>query len=243
MIQNQFKVVVPVYNAQKYIEGCLMSILQQSYKNYEMIVIDDASTDLTGKIIDKIQQDYGFRVIHRDQNVGALFNIISGINHLCKDDQDIILTIDGDDSLYHPKVFEYLNEVYQNQNIWLTYGQYLDLASKSIGCNAPIQDTRTYRKSGQWLTSHLRTFKWHLWKRIQESDLRDSTGRYYEMAWDLSFMMPCIEMAGLKRIKFISEILYLYNNLNPINDHAKDVLKQLRLASEIRNKPEYSEIL
>ena len=47
----KFSIIVPAYNVAQYIEECIESILNQSYSNFELIIIDDASTDGTSKII------------------------------------------------------------------------------------------------------------------------------------------------------------------------------------------------
>ena len=46
-------VIIPIYNAEKYIEQCLKSLLNQTLKNFEVIVIDDCSTDNSAKIVEK----------------------------------------------------------------------------------------------------------------------------------------------------------------------------------------------
>ena len=242
MKENKFKIIVPLYNAENYIEHCISTILQQTYKNYEMIVINDASTDNSKEKIENIRRKIKFKVIHREENVGALRNIVEGIEEICNDPEDIIIIIDGDDSLYSVDVFEKINNIYQNENIWLTYGNYIDRLSNRIGCNKEIIDTRTYRRKGLWCTSHLRTFKWHLWKGINIDDLKDINGNYYMSAYDNAILFPMIEMASKKRIKFVNDVLYLYNNENPINDHKKDLKLQLDIAMEIRRKPLYEEI-
>lgn len=62
--------IVPVYNVEKYITKCINSILAQSFKDYEIIMIDDGSTDNSGNICDEYAQAYEFiRVIHQS-NMG-----------------------------------------------------------------------------------------------------------------------------------------------------------------------------
>ena len=60
---------------------------------------------------------------------------------------------------------------------------------------------------------------------------------------DLAFMYPMIEMAGIKHIKFIDKVLYVYNDLNPHNDMKKFPEVSLRTAAYLQNKPLYDEII
>ena len=60
-------VIVPVYNVEKYLERCINSIIQQSYNNLEIILIDDGSTDASGKICDEYKEkDDRIIVIHKE---------------------------------------------------------------------------------------------------------------------------------------------------------------------------------
>ena len=72
MLQNsKVSIIVPVYNVEKYINKCVMSLINQTYKNFEILLIDDGSTDLSGKICDNYSKDYYFiRTFHK-QNGGA----------------------------------------------------------------------------------------------------------------------------------------------------------------------------
>ena len=99
----------------------------------------------------------------------------------------------------------------------------------------------TYRKSGLWVTSHLRTFRKSLWDMIDDVDLRDADGEYYKMAWDLAFMYPMIEMAS-ERVKFIEKVLYLYNDLNPLCDGTLNPSEQVRIGERIQTKREYARV-
>ena len=69
-------IIVPIYNAQIYLEKCISSILSQSYKDFELILVDDGSKDESGKICDKWQKkDERIVVIHQEnQGVSSARN-------------------------------------------------------------------------------------------------------------------------------------------------------------------------
>ena len=59
-------VIVPVYNTEKYLDRCIQSILAQTYSNFELLLVDDGSTDSSGAICDKYaEQDSRVRVFHK----------------------------------------------------------------------------------------------------------------------------------------------------------------------------------
>ncbi len=67
MGQVQISVIVPVYNTEKYVEACINSLLTQTYKNLEIIAIDDGSTDQSGSILDRLNKmDERLMVIHQE---------------------------------------------------------------------------------------------------------------------------------------------------------------------------------
>ncbi len=69
----KFSIIIPVYNVKIYIERCITSVLNQTYKNYEIILVDDGSNDGSDKICDEyVKQDNRIRVIHqKNQGVSA----------------------------------------------------------------------------------------------------------------------------------------------------------------------------
>lgn len=67
MLNNLISVIVPVYNVEKYLRKCLDSIINQTFSNFEVILVDDGSTDMSGSICDEyVKKDVRFRVIHRE---------------------------------------------------------------------------------------------------------------------------------------------------------------------------------
>lgn len=63
----ELSIIVPVYNVKAYLRRCVESVIKQSYSDYEMILIDDGSTDGSGPLCDDLaQQDKRIKVIHKD---------------------------------------------------------------------------------------------------------------------------------------------------------------------------------
>jgi hypothetical protein len=90
--------------------------------------------------------------------------------------------------------------------------------------------------------SHMRTWKSWLWKKIKEEDLKDNSGNYWSVAGDLSFMFPMLEMSGENHFKYIPDVLYIYNESNPLNDHKVNMSKVSSTVNIIRNKIPYNGI-
>ncbi len=91
-----FSVIIPFYNVEKYADECVQSVLNQTYKNFELIAVDDGSTDSTGEILDKYaSQDSRIRVIHKKN--GGLTSARKAGARECKGDYAVI--VDGDDSI------------------------------------------------------------------------------------------------------------------------------------------------
>lgn len=86
-------VIIPVYNVEKYVRKCLESVVDQSYRNLEIIIVDDGSTDGSGRICDEYKADKRVRVIHQS-NKGLSGARNSGIDSCTG---SYILFIDGDD--------------------------------------------------------------------------------------------------------------------------------------------------
>lgn len=87
-------VIVPVFNAEKYIKICLDSILGGTYGNFEVVIVDDGSTDGSGIICDRfMEQDSRVRVLHK-KNEGLISARITGIEAA---KGDYIAFVDADD--------------------------------------------------------------------------------------------------------------------------------------------------
>ena len=87
-------IIVPVYNVEAYLKQCLDSIRAQTYENFEVILVDDGSTDLCGKICDDYsKQDGRFKEIHK-KNGGLMDAWKNGLEYA---NSDLIMFVDSDD--------------------------------------------------------------------------------------------------------------------------------------------------
>lgn len=113
-------VLIPAYNAEKYIEHCLKSVCGQNYDNLEIIVINDGSTDRTGEIADKIaEKDDRIEVIHQE-NAG----VATTRNRLIERSRgEYILQVDADDYISGNTV-EILYNVLIKESANLAVGSY-----------------------------------------------------------------------------------------------------------------------
>ncbi|ABM71600.1 possible Glycosyl transferase [Prochlorococcus marinus str. MIT 9515] len=236
-----FNIIVPIFNAEKYIEKCLNSIINQSYKRFQVQVVDDCSGDSSYEIASSIcKNNKNLKIVRNPRRIGALNNISNLLNNNIKEPSKTVdLIIDGDDYLYSGDVFNILKEKYMETNCLITYGSHI--SSKGVqGKKYPrlIREFNLFRKYF-WYASHLKTFRHDLWLALNPKDLINKKGEYFSVASDLAIMFPMLEMAG-NRQEFISEILYVYNDNNPISDHKIRRKDQILSAKEIRRKRIYN---
>ncbi len=94
-MEKLISVVVPVYNVERYLERCINSIAGQTYKNLEIILVDDKSTDSSGRICDEMcKKDTRITVIHKECNEGLGYARNTGIRAVTG---DYVLFVDSDD--------------------------------------------------------------------------------------------------------------------------------------------------
>ena len=242
-MRNHYKIISSFYNVESWIKRTILSIKHQNYKNFQCILIDDMSTDNTPEIIKKeIKDDNRFTLIENQEKKYALGNITSALDKIEADKNDIVVFLDGDDWFAHGRVLSSLNDIYNNNDCWMTYGSYIEYPAMIKGkfCRqVPIQviENKLYRKA-PWTTSHLHSFKYGLWQNLDKKYLYEGDDIKYHFwgAHDLVLTFPMLEMCGHKS-HFVEEILYVYNRQNPLNVDKVDHQKQLMMEQKIRNLP------
>jgi len=242
--ERHIVVIIPSYNNAEWYKRNLASIFDQRYENYNVIYIDDVSTDGTYDqvcaYVKERGQEHRVAVFRNEKNMGALYGVYHAV-HAC-DDKTIMTVVDGDDWLKHDGVFAALNEAYDDKNILMTYGQYEEYPVWKLGqCREFPQEViekAAYRRF-YWYSSQLRTFYAGLFKRVKMEDLQLG-GEFFRAGGDLSYMFPMLEMAG-GRIRFMSEVSYVYNQ-TPFNDFKINRPIQYKNELAIRARQPYTRL-
>jgi len=240
-VEQKIVIISPTYNSERYINNCIESVVSQDYDNYEMIVIDDASTDNTYNIAKRWESDK-IKVIRNEENKGAVRNQIESIRKYCKED-DIVMFLDGDDSFINDnEILHFYNNLYDGTTEF-TYGSCYSMVDRIplIAQNYPeeIKQKKEYRKyKFNWNMpyTHLRTFKAGLLNDIDDSNFQDENKNWYKAGGDGSIFYSLIEQADPDKVKVVSDILYNYNDINPLNDYKINGDEQTKNANRIINQ-------
>ena len=255
--KTQFVVVIPSYNNELLYEGNLESVLaQESSLPFEVLYINDSSTDRTGELVEAYVKNHQaesiVKIIHNACNQGALFNIYHAIHDYIDDDEKVVVLLDGDDQFYTTKALLRLEYVYKNSDIWLTYGSAIRSNNGKRGLARSIPEeallSRTIRNIKPFPLHALRTFKAGLFKKIKLEDLLDKNGAFYEVSSDPAYMYPMAEMCaptepgGVSHLVYIEDFLYYWNTENPISDGKVRLGYQKARTRAIRAKQPYDPI-
>lgn len=239
---QQFYVVSAGWRAGQAAVRCLETVWHQRYPRDRVhhLYIDDASPDGTPDLI-RHWLDHETRpnveFIQNRDRLGMLANNLRGFRSAPQD--AIVLELDGDDWLPDPGVFLFLNKVYADPSVWMTYNT---LARHPDGkLLRPLGPPRCVVRDNafrdwEWMTSHLHSFRAPLVHHVPVTCLIDpTTDRYFEMAQDVAFGLAMLELAG-HHARHLYRIMYTYN-LRELSDESLDRRRQIVVESRVRSVP------
>jgi glycosyltransferase involved in cell wall biosynthesis len=232
------------YNAEQYVERCIASIMGQSFTDFKCYITHDLSTDNSVKLVkEMIEGDDRFILIDDNEKklyqAGNFDKVIRNNPNIA--DDEVLVEVDGDDYLPDGNVLKRINELYKDQNIWIANGSF-KYHNGPVGFSSKQTNFHSLRTSN-FTASHIRTWRAFLWRNIKEEDLKDENGNYWQWSGDLCFMFPMLEMAGEEHYSFMTDINYVYNAENPINEHKVDMSMVTNHATRIRNKQPYQKLI
>lgn len=212
MSENKPKIsiIIPAYNAEKTLRRCIDSVLTQSYKNFEVIIVNDGSKDSTGNICDEYRNiDNRISVIHQEnKGVSTARNV--GINNSTG---TWITFLDADDFIEKETFSDITaainqfpqNDIYQQQDLNLSQYEFFKTANKPSFINYDINDVEFIKRfKGQVFNYIFRL------KLIKENRIKFPIDIKY--AEDVYFIFEYLKFC--KTITVISNQNYIYNDLN-----------------------------
>lgn len=208
-------VIVPVYNAEKYLNRCIDSILNQTFKDFELILVDDGSKDSSGNICEKYaEQDQRIKVIHQENKGQAAARNRGVINA----SGEWIAFVDADD-LIQQQMLEYLYRAAQCMEVKLAICKTIE----GKICPIDFKINQKYRctvvradenKLLQWCTQDCidladRHVYWVVWGKLIHKSLLEqflfTEGKIYE---DNAVVFKWLYIAG--KIAVCDNVMYFY---------------------------------
>lgn len=199
-------VIVPVYNVERYLEKCVNSILIQTYKNIQIILVNDGSTDNSGKLCDKFEyEDARIQVIHKSN--GGLSDARNAGLKIAKG--SYIGFVDSDDYIA-PDMFETLYRLNRKYNSEISIVSFYEIYNEKV---IGVRDSGNLEELSKiealkelLIDTKIQSYAWNkLYKRELFNDLEFPTGKNFE---DIATTLLLFEKAN--KITLLETPKYYY---------------------------------
>lgn len=243
----KFSIVVPCYNLEGLIRKCLISIINQSYSNYELIIVNDKSTDSSLRVIRDVSKNHTITILDLDENVGLGKARNIGLEHASG---DYVIFIDGDDEIESELLHILNDKIERNPSDIIVYNHYREWVSgrKKSNIKTPLLESLSKLDNGfnddenkiklfsnfnvAWNKAYKRKF-------LINNNLKFTEG-YYE---DVPFNYAAILLS--KSISVTEYIGYKYRQregsiLNSRSDKHKDIIHQYNYLFSVINNMDVS---
>ena len=236
---TKFLVLTPAFNCAQKIEKTIRSVAVQTYENWEMVIINDVSTDETQAVIEQSLKlwnvDYKTTVINRDEKHGEVRNTLDVCLDL--DDDVVVVRLDAGDWITDMGCFEVLDIIYrQNDPAVLWTDQRWGFSTQSI-CGPIDRNISVYQQP--WKSSHLKTFRARELKGLNEQNFKDD-GNWIQIACDQAIFLPMMERARRagRDLGYLPLVMYHYDIdlTNPTLFTEDRSVKQKMSAERIRER-------
>ncbi|MBQ4067985.1 MAG: glycosyltransferase [Lachnospiraceae bacterium] len=233
--QPLISVIIPVYNLENYIERCLISVLSQTYKNLEILVVDDGSTDNSPSLCDKYSTIDSRITVFHIENGGAAHARNVALN---KTNGELLTFIDGDDFVDSTYI-ETLYNAMVDKNADISICKWVDIYEHAEPKALQQSYIKTYDTlSGLEALMYQVEFDSAMWVKLYKSSLFDGIffpeGNLYE---DLAIIYKIFERA--KIISYTDYAGYFYTIRNSGTTLIKFKPKKMDLIDVIDEMQDY----
>jgi len=239
--QNKFVFIISSYNNSLWYLKNLDSIKHQTYKNWRVIYVDDKSNDNTYDLVNKYINDNKLnnkiKLIKNDKNYKQGYSRYIAFKEC--DDNEICCLLDGDDWLYDNSVLEKLNNLYNKNDISITYGKYRYFENNKLKNSSGFQsypetiiENNSYQHYSTWVACHMRTGYAQLFKSYPYEYLLDFNDELISASTDINEMMWILCNSDGKHMN-TGFLTYIYNKdaslLNENSYYNKELNKKTEL--------------
>ena len=204
-------IIVPVYNGKKWIQKCLKSLIRQSYKNCEIIIINDGSTDNTESLCKKfVKLAHNIRYFYIDNS-----GVSAARNYGIKQAKgDFIVFVDSDDWLPKDALFD-LTSAARNEEADFTVSNYYNVSlTKTISVN--IFRNETLKKNSINASTFFRSMFWSPWGKLFKKSIIIENNILFPV--DVKCGEDCIFVSKYisccNKISSTEKCTYFYNQLS-----------------------------
>lgn len=212
-MENKISIIVPIYNVEQFLEECVKSILDQTYQDLEVILVNDGSTDRSGEICDELAATDGRIIVFHQNNQGTSEARNTGLKLATG---QYIGFVDSDDVI-HPNMYEWLMAALQEEKAEVAICH--ERAFHDRNCNFDEMDLKHIEKveDREQLFSHFMDV-WtgpinFVWNKLYRRELFD--GIRFQKGIKMEDMF--IQVDVLQRVTkavWITEALYGYRQRN-----------------------------
>ena len=208
---------MPVYNSEKYISEAIESVCNQSYKNWELLIVNDGSTDYTSKIIDDFaKKDSRIKVFHR-KNEGVSMARNFALNQICG---EYITFIDSDD-MYHADRLKRMLQVFeQHENCEIVFSRHKEFRGK-LNTYEANDSRKIVISDDDILVKVISDSKNHfVWNAMLKSEIaKKEKFAPIRFAEDFCYIRDCA--CHCRQMAVLDEVLYFYrrDNENAMTSH------------------------
>lgn len=200
-------VIIPIYNAEKYLDDCIKSVVNQSYENLDIILVNDGSTDKSKEICEKwIEKDSRIRLINQS-NMGAAMAKNSGLNNI---KGNLFMILDSDD-LLHKNNIEILYGCMQKEKSDIIEARHTTVSEEFKNIHIRQNNKKENFNTENALKELIISRKFHQtpWNKLYKTellkDIRFPKDKYIDDEyWTYKLF------ANAKKITWTNEVLYYY---------------------------------
>lgn len=214
-----FSIVIPVYNCEEYLDECLSSILGQTCKDFELLLIDDEANAATVAILDRWEKEYPelIRVVHQ-KNSGVY---ISKQNGLKMAKGEYCYVMDDDDTIISNDTLEKIRSVIEEtKSDLIIFNATEDREKGELLYHIPFADGQVFEKESlSELYDHFLDSQNlnHIWLMVFKRTLFDVSYEYdqpFRMSRDGGFLVSQI-LSNANKAVYLNRALYFWRTQNP----------------------------